>query len=375
MNLGLYPTLTKSYILERITQEQIMEKYLDIPVVIGVNICSPLRIDNNPTCQFYYNQHGRLRLRDFNGHFWGDCFDAVAYKLGVNVSNKKSFQLIIHTIAKDFKIHKYKDDTEVNNYDKITKAFFNKKKVRPKAEFKIIPRQFNYHDDGYWNKFNVYRNLLTIGKVYAAQEIAIRKDGDFFTTIYRYSLKDPAYCYYGGKDENGIGQWKIYYPFRKKGEQRFHSNSSFLQGKHLITCGRVGIITKAYKDVLAFRSFGFQAVAPSAEGVLLTKDQYWFMKTKFDYLISCMDYDRTGIIMAKKLRNIYRIEPIMFTNGLHKSKNYGSKDFAEYADKQGIDNTRQLLNSIYNRYTDDFSKLDKYYYKSLNFIKNDISPS
>lgn len=369
MDLGVYPTLTKSYILERITQEQIMEKYLNISVEIGVFVCSPLRKDNNPTCQFYYNQHGRLRFRDFSGHFWGDCFDAVAYRLGVNVSNKRSFQLIIHTIAKDFRIHKYQDINEVNNYNKITKNFFNKKKAKSKTIFKVTPRPFNYHDDNYWGKFNINRKLLAVGKVYAAQEIALKKDSEFFTNIYRYSVKDPAYCYYGGKDENGIDNWKIYYPFRKKGEQRFHSNSSFLQGKHLITCDRIGIITKAYKDVLAFRSFGLQAVAPTAESVLLSKEDYWFMRTKFDYLISCMDYDRAGMLMAKKLRDVYRIEPMMFTNGLFNTKDYGSKDFAEYVDNQGKNNTIQLISSIFNRNKEDLFKLDKYYYKSLNFTR------
>lgn len=369
MNLGLYPSLTKSYILERISQEEIMEKYLGIPLTIGSFVLSPLRVDHNPTCQFYYNQHGRLRFRDFSGHFWGDCFDVVAYKLGVNVSNKKSFQLIIHTIAKDFRIHKYQEDSEVNNYNKITKDFFSKKKVRNKTEFKIVPRAFNYHDDDYWNKFNIDRNLLKVGKVYAAQEISIRKDSEFYTNIYRYSLKDPAYCYFGGKDENGVDKWKIYYPFRKKGEQRFHSNSSFLQGEHLITCGRIGIITKAYKDVLAFRSFGLQAVAPSAESVLITQDQFWFMKTKFDILISCMDYDRAGMIMAKKLRDVYRIEPMMFTNGLFNTKNYGSKDFAEYVDKQKVNNTKQLIDSIFDKHKNELFKLDKYYYESLKFIQ------
>lgn len=347
MKFGVLPTLTKKYILERISQEQIMEKYLGIPVQLGVMLKSPLRKDNNPTCSFYYNMHGRLRFRDFSGHFWGDAFDVVALRLNIDSKDKKAFQLIIHTIAKDFKIHKYESNSEVAKYDTITKDFFSKKKAKKKLVFKIIPREYNYHDDEYWSKFNINRSLLQHGKVYAAEEVFISKDGYNFTRIYRYSTKDPAYCYYGGKGTFNIDDWKVYYPYRKHGEQRFHQNSSFLQGKHLISGGKIGIITKAYKDVLSFRSFGLQAVAPSAESVLLTQTDYDFMRDNFDYLISCMDFDRAGIHMAYLLRKTYDIPPFMFTDGRFNSTDYGAKDFAEYVANNGEQNTKKLLITIY----------------------------
>ena len=353
MRIGILPKLTKTYILDRITQEQIMEKYLAPYGVTQVQttkqILSPFRKESTPSCGFYYNETGRLRVRDLGGTFWGDCFDVVAWHLKVDSSQKRAFQLIIHTKAKDFRIHKYKDNTEVTNYDTITTSFFKKRKTKkPKLIFKIIPRQLNYHDLNYWKKFNITPNLINKGKVYCADEIHMSRDNMNFIKIYTYSTKDPSYCYFGGK-ENSIDNWKIYYPFRKKGEQRFHSNSSFLQGKHLITCGRVGIITKAYKDVLSFRSFGLQAVAPPAESVLLTKEDYWFMKTKFDFLISCMDYDKTGKAMAVKLYKTYGISPFMFTNGYFNTIDYKVKDFAEHVDKIGIPQTKTLITNIYNK--------------------------
>ena len=347
MNLGVFPTLTKTYILERVSQEQIFEYYLGIPVVLNKLLASPLRDDSNPTCSFYYNNQGRLRFRDFSGHFWGDCFDAVAHQLTVDSKDKRAFQLVIHTIAKDFRIHKYKDNNEVIKYNTITKDFFSKKKIKDKITFEIVPRDWNYHDDAYWKRFNVDRNLLYHGKVYPAEEIHLARGEQDFTRIYKYSTKDPAYCYYGGLGTFNIDDWKIYYPYRKKGEQRFHSNSSFLQGKHLIDGGKVGIITKAYKDVLSFRSFGLQAVAPSAEGVLLTLPDFEFMRDNFDYLVSCMDYDRTGQRMAKLLRDTYDIPPLMFTNGNYGSKDFGSKDFAEYVDNNGVLVTKRLLLELY----------------------------
>lgn len=372
MDLGIYGELTKTYILERITQEQIMEKYLQIPVVLDVLICAPpvLRKDKNPTCAFYYNQQGRLRFRDLSGYFWGDCFDVVAKIISVDASTKKGFQMVLHTVARDFRIHKYKDSNEVAKYDALVYEFNTKKKIKPKTIFKIVPREINYHDVSYWQRFNVSEKLLRIGKVYFAQEIYSSRDGYNFTIIYRYNPKDPAYCYYGGKDIKGIDNWKIYYPFRTiNNPPRFHSNSSFLQGKHLITCDRVGIITKSYKDVLSFKSFGFQAVAPSAESVLLNKDDYFFMRTKFDYLISCMDYDRAGQRMAQLLRKTYGITPIMFTNGRFNSINYTVKDFAEYVHKFGKERTIELLTTNYEKYRQHFETHDKEIFELFKFIR------
>lgn len=352
MNFGIYPNLTKAYILKHISQEQIMEFYLGIPVVENKLFIAPPIIranDNTPTCSFYYNEHGRLRFRDFGGDFWGDSFDVVARHLGINSKGKKEFQLIIHTIAKDFRIHKYELNKEVVSYDKVTENFFNKKKVKEKTIFRIVPRQWNYHDDGYWQKFNIDRALLYHGLVYPAREVYTIKKG-YETLIYKYSTSDPAYCYFGGRDVNGIEDWKVYYPYRKKGEVRFHTNSSFLQGKHLIKGGEFAVITKAYKDTLSFRSFGIQAVAPPAESVLLSKFEHEFMAKKFKFLVGCMDYDRTGLRMMRLLKKTYDINSIMFTNGTKGTIDYKVKDFAEYVAKYGVEDTKQLLQNTYNKY-------------------------
>ena len=73
------------------------------------------------------------------------------------------------------------------------------------------------------------------------------------------------------------------------------------------------------------------------------------MKSKFNYLISCMDYDPAGIRMMRKLWKHYRIQPIMFTNGTNNSKNFHVKDFAEYVDKYGNVETTKLIASLFNK--------------------------
>lgn len=374
--IPILPELTKTYILDRISEEEIMEKYLGVAVtndtLVANSVCSPLRKDNSPTCNYWYSRTGKLRFKDWSGHFHGDCFDVVAYKIQVNSRDSKAFQLVLHTIAKDFRIHKYKDYKEVEKYDEITKEFYKKLKTPSQTLIKVVPRTWNYHDDYYWGKFLVDRKTLEIGKVYPVEELYISKRGKPFIRIYSYSFKDLAYAYYGGKDNTGKPMWKIYFPLRNKRDKknpRFLSSHSFLQGKHLIQPARFCIVTKAYKDVLAFRKFNIMAVAPSAEGVLLTKDEYWLLRKNFDFILSCMDYDRTGKLMAKQLKDIYGIEPIMFTDGYFNTYNYGSKDPAEYIHKNGYSNSMLLFQTVYKRYIDDIRKFDTYFYNNLKFIK------
>lgn len=375
--IPILPELTKTYILNEITEEDIMEKYLGIPVnestLQANSFCSPLRIDNSPTCNYWYNNVGKLRMRDWSGHFIGDAFDVVAYKLGVNSRNKKAFQLILHTIAKDFKIHKYKDYVEVEKYNTKTKEFFKKKKTLNNITLiKVIPRNWNYKDDSYWGQYFIDRTILNIGKVYPAEELYISKNGKPYIKIYSYSSKDPAYCYYGGRDEKGNMMWKVYFPLRERKDRtkpRFLMSHSFLQGKHLIQPSRFIVVTKAYKDVLAFRKFNIIAVAPSAESILLTPDEYWLLKKNCDFIISCMDYDRAGKLMAKQLRDIYRIEPIMLTDGHFGTYNYGSKDPTDYIAKNGFSESMLLFKTIFEKYSSDIDKFDKWIYNNLKFIR------
>lgn len=371
----ILPELTKTYILNEISEEEIMEKYLNISVnndtLSASSVCSPLRKDTTPTCNYWYNRTGKLRFKDWSGHFHGDCYDVVAYRLGINSRNKKAFQLILHTIAKDFHIHKYKDDKEVKRYDEITKEFHKKLKGNSQTMIKVVPRKWNYHDDGYWKQFLVDRKTLDIGKVYPVQELYISKRGRPFIRIYSYTVKDLGYAYYGGRDDKGNPKWKIYFPLRNKMDRkkpRFLVSHSFLQGKHLIKPARFCVVTKAYKDVLAFRKFNIVAVAPSAESVLLTKNEYWLLKKNFDFIVSCMDYDRTGKMMAKQLRDIYGILPIMLTDGHYNTYNYSSKDPSDYIAANGYSKSLLLFKTIYERYSEDIYKLDKYINDNLNRI-------
>lgn len=377
-NLEILPTLTKSYILSQISEEQIFEYYFQVKVQTGILMKSPNTIrtgDDTPSFSFKYSDNGKLRARDWAGYFWGDCFDAVAYVLRLNSKDKKSFSVILDRIARDFKLHKYNNTNSVNTG--ITTIDIQSK-IKPKTIIQFQPRHWNNIDADFWKAGNINSKLLEKSKVYPCQYIWLNSN-----IIYNYVAKDPAYAYFF--TQNDI---KIYYP--KRDNFRFLSNTSYLQGIDDLEVDEIGIITKSYKDVLSFKSFNIQAVAPSSETVVITKDEWFKLKFTCTHWFSLMDFDRTGILMAKKLRDMYGIQPLFFNNykplnkklkdkngefvGRNLAENFEGfatvKDFYDYVKAFGKEETIKLINKTKNLYIKRFEEYDREMYNNLNWIKN-----
>lgn len=88
--------LSKDFILSKVSQINIISRYLQIPIDIiencivnGKLIQSVFREDdNNGSLGFTIIKNGKVKCKDFGGLFWGDCFDVVAYIIS-SIYNKK----------------------------------------------------------------------------------------------------------------------------------------------------------------------------------------------------------------------------------------------------------------------------------------------
>lgn len=374
MNYGILPNLTKDYILSKISQEQIFEKYLGISVEFNTLLKAPAIIrtnDRNPTCSFYYSSNGKLRFRDFGGnYFWGDCFDIVALVHRLNAQNKKDFNLILDIVARDFRIHKYENSLNIDTGSTYDVRDVKGKKEKSKVEFKVKPREWYQQDARFWQQGNITKKYLDLFDVHPCMYIW-KND----TLIYNFNPKDPAYAYRFGK-----GEFKFYFPFRK--EYRFLSNTSVLQGFKQFEPAEIGLITKSYKDVISLKTFGISSVAPSSETHLISKSQWLDLKPLAEHWFSLMDYDRAGILMAQKLRKAYNIHPLFFAREFRQGelrkliptlyanyKDFGNKDFFEYVTKFGKPSTIKLIDETKDLFKERFESLDTYYYNNLNWLK------
>ncbi len=351
---GVLPTLDKNYILSKVTQEQIFEKYLGVSVDTTNLIISPLRhSDKNPTCSFYYSNNGKLRFKDWAGYFHGDCFDIVGYINQVDSKSKKGFGVILDQIARDFRLHKY-SDIKIESGTTFDVREITEIKVKKVTLIEFQGRNWTKQDADFWTAGNINKKLLELGRVYPCLYIWINKN-----LIYNYNPKDPAFAYYFTSDKI-----KVYFPLRKN--YRFIGNTSYLQGIDLIQPDRFGVITKSYKDVLSMKTFGIQAVAPSSESTLVTEDEWMILKNNFDYILVLMDFDRQGVVMANKLRKLYPVK-VLFFGSIHfpkfSNKNYkiftNVKDFYDFVKFYGKEATIKLIEETKEYLDNEIDKTNK----------------
>ena len=373
--LNVLPELTKKYILERVTQEEIMEYYTKIKVntqsLLGNSFSSPFRDDPNPTCNYYYSKdkkgENRLKIKDWNGTFHGDVFDVVSYFEKIKINTSQGFKLLLHKIANEFKIHKYVDKIE---RERLNVLIENHVALNNLKIFKVIPRSWNEYDKRYWwDRYGVNSQILRELKVIPVLELHITNDSGYFYKTYSYNMKDPAYAYYGGKIE-GITIWKIYFPLRlkSKGQIKFLTNYKFIQGLHCFQPARIGIITKSLKDVAVWKSIGIQSIAPHSETYLMSKEEFFNIKNKCDIILTNFDYDKTGILLAIKYKKEHGCFPLMFTKGKYNQPNYGVKDVSDFREAYGREKLILLVNNLLEKYSEDLNNINKYNYENLKWL-------
>jgi hypothetical protein len=374
INLKLLPTLTKPYLLERVSQEEIMLYYIGIPVntqtLEGSSFLSPFRSENNPdknpTCNYYYSENGKLRIKDWNGSFHGDIFDVASWATKINSKTSQGFKLLLNKIAYDFKVHKYSVDEERKKFNILYKQHITTKELKV---FKVIPRPFNKFDGKTWyDRWEISSSLLKLGKVIPVQELQVEGNDGYLHTKYVYNSYNPGYAYYGG-EINGIILWKVYFPLTKDKNKKFITNYSFIQGLNLLVPARVIVITKSFKDVLCFRVFGIVAICVPSETYVISKEIMFKLKSYADIVVTNFDYDKTGILLANKYKRVHNCYPIMFTRGRFNQPDFGVKDFTEFRETYGTEKTKALIINTFDKYKELFTYIDNLNKQAIKWIE------
>ncbi len=318
------PEITKKFLYQRLSEEDIFHRYLGIYPKLKIDYKNPLRKDDFDTCQFYKDNRGILKFKDFSKGWNWDCINVVQYIYNVK------YQEALKIIAKDFNLITYGTaPTPVTRIYTENAPEFIEKKV-----FKIRTQSWTSTDIKYWKSWGINSDILKKYQVYSV--LAFWVD-DILKGKYQHG--DPIYAYYFDN-----GDYKLYFPFRNKRVigGRFRSNNNdVLQGsKQLPKTGENLIVTKAYKDVMCLDLFDIPAVAPSSESIILTQVQYDGLSKRFNNIYSLMDNDKAGRTMAVKLRMAYKIKPLMFSR---EDYNEGIKDFSDHIKIRGIQETIDLV--------------------------------
>lgn len=315
---------TREMLLKHKTEEFYMSYYLGIPTQKGL-FCSPLRDDKNPTCSFFRTKDTKiLKMKDFATGFVGDFINVVMLKYNVSYHNA------VRLIANDFGL------IDLPNFEKhILEVQHNE--IIDVAEPTIIQintTDFSDRDLRWWGQFGITEKTLKKFNVFRADHVFLNGK-----VVSSYSDYDPSYGYYFGK-KDGIEQWKIYYPLRKK--CRFLLNCNNTQGlKQLPVKGEILVVTKSLKDVMSLYELGISAIAPQAESIIVDADIINELKPNFKYLVFNGDWDSAGKKFMINNRKLYGGLCLTFKN-----KSRDGKDVSDFIKLHGMDSAKKLLNEL-----------------------------
>ena len=329
---GIQENITKDFILSKINQESIMEYYTGVSASSKKLALSPFRADNKVTCSCYKSKSGILYLHDFATNEHINCFEAV-----MRLNNCNYFQAL-EIIAEDFGL--------IDN-----KKFLrtSKPKIVPEIKqteicnIRVQTKEFTEEELKWWKSFGIDKKLLKKYHVYSLQHVFIDNRLSFSS-----NYNNPIFGYYFGKDKNSFEFWKIYFPRNKEKGIRFLNNLSNkkLQGyKQLNKSGDLLIITKSLKDCIAFRAFGFDAVAPSSESTFCNDERLSEFKQRFKHILVIYDQDKAGKYNMAKIRHKY---PEL--NYFVIPKEYNSKDFSDLIQNHGLEKVKELIDKFISNY-------------------------
>lgn len=327
IDFTIKPKVTKDLILSRFSEEQIMEYYLHVPIKKGL-FRSPIRKDNRPTCSFFRNSKGELIFKDFGTGQYLNCFEVVK-----TIYNCDYFTAL-NIIANDFNI--VHSSIFQKNPGKIN-SNFTKLETKETAKIQVEIQDFTDLELKWWGKYGITPEILKHFNVYSCKHVFL--NGQLVAKSQQHC---PIFGYYGGKiQENGkkTELWKCYFPLRKS--YRFLGNypaKKFQGYDKLPKKGKLCVITKSQKDVMALYAYGIPACAPNSEVIIPPEAIVNDLTNRFEYVFVLWDNDQTGITFLNKIKKQYpQLKCLVIPRKLE------AKDFSDLRAKYGFKKTKEFI--------------------------------
>jgi hypothetical protein len=243
---------------------------------------------------------------------------------------KCDFYKALDIIANDFNI--VHNNNLVKNKGKIiSKNFKIQEKEFTKIQVEIQP--FSELELKWWNKYGITEDILKHFEVYSCKHVFIND-----SLAAKSQQHCPIYGYYG-KKYNGLELWKCYFP--KRTSFRFIGNypSKILQGYNkLPKKGKICVLTKSLKDVMALYAYKIPACAPNSETVVPSEEIINDLLSRFEYVFALWDNDLTGITFLNKMKRLYpKLHCLIIPRKLN------CKDFSDLRKMYGHDKTKQFI--------------------------------
>lgn len=332
--------ITKDFVLSRLSDQQIIEYYLNIKLAYSNLISSPFREDKNPSFGIKYNG-SKFTAKDFSTRETFDCFAIVQKLYGC------SFQEALRIISNDFNLINKSEKLVSSNPLSQGQSVISSK-MKPKKNIITIEEQpFTQVDINYWSQYGIDVDTLKLFSVKSCKYVWL--NGSLCRI---YNSKNPVYAYQFNKD------YKIYCPLtnNKKTKWLFSGSQNDIEGyNQFITnvfipemsnyeksCLDTIVITKSLKDVMCLYKLGYQAISLQGETNPLTTELYFKLKRRgIKNIYVFLDNDNAGKQSTSKMVDCFTaLKPIFVP------EEYGAKDISDYISLFGLKEAKVLIDSL-----------------------------
>lgn len=330
--ISLKERITREYLLEFHSEEVYITRYTGLQPRKG-SFRSPFRKDKSPSCGFFRTSSGVILLKDFSKPEYTCDFVKAAmmrYSCGYGEA--------LRYIAEDFGII---ERGSVGRPEVIEMPLYDEKKfdAKKKTFIRIAIGDWLPEHIAYWAKFGITRQILKKFRVYRCAKV-------FLNDSVIYSGNGNVFGYFYKNETTPEGEyleyWRIYFPGRKKMKFLSSWTKDMVQGfNQLPDTGKVLVVTKSLKDVMAMYAMGITAIAPNSEGYFLPDIMVENLKLRFKHIIVMYDNDRAGLEGMARIRKKYPDFAYIWID-----KKYGCKDFSDVREKYGEERTKELIDEM-----------------------------
>lgn len=325
-------SISKKELLNKYSETQILATVFPYITEIPCVICSPLRVDHNPSFSIY--MHGNhVRYKDLAySSVQGGLVDLLSAYW--NCSLKQTIEKISKLMIK-------KDSITLKQ--KQEKVLVSKSSHKT-SQIEVKVRPWRDYDYEYWQSYGITKPWLKYAEIYPiSHEIITKKDKETgINKRYVFPTEKYSYCYVERKE--GKLQLKVYQPYNTKGFKWCSKMDSSVIGlwTKIPKQGDRVIICSSLKDALVVScQLNIPTLCLQGEGYSMSDTAIRELKKRYKKIFISFDTDEAGIIDGKKLA-----ERTGFTNVI---PNLGTeKDFSDFYKSLENKNQFKQLKQLFN---------------------------
>jgi hypothetical protein len=331
---AMSPLITKDYVLEKVSQEQIFFYYFG-PFERGKAYHSRLRRDSSPSVGFIVTSNGTLYHNDLARDEKLDCFAYVQKLFGLN------FKEALYKIANDFGIAEGSKSIVPQKLMDEANRVSNQQKIQKFIQ--VTPERWNEDNLAFWDEYHITEEELIRAGIYPVCRLFLNRYEVFNKErLPRYAYYKKYRCELDGTVKEGV---KIYTPHSETMKWLSSIPNNIPFGMESLDYGLdYVIVAKSRKDELVLKKFYRNVISVQNESKHAFSDilrSYLF--NNFKRVILFFDADETGIRVSQELSELgfERYHTPLSDYAL-----YGVKDPSDFVKKYGLGRMADLLTML-----------------------------